>query len=56
MVTIKVDTMSLSDEILQFGVERWLARVEACRRRMRTGLRQALTERANRGGKERKHE
>jgi hypothetical protein len=46
----------LSHEILLFGVKRCLARVNACRRRMRTGLRQALTERADRGGKERKHE
>jgi hypothetical protein len=56
MVTIKVDTMSLSDEILQFGVERCMACVKACRRRVRTRLRQALTERAHRGGKERNHE
>jgi hypothetical protein len=45
------------DEILQFGVQRRLARVKACRRRIRTGLRQALPERADRMmEKERKHE
>jgi hypothetical protein len=56
MVMIRVDTMGLSEEILLFGVKRCLARVKTCRRCMRTGLRQALTGRAHRGGKERKHE
>jgi hypothetical protein len=48
-------TMGLLESLLS-GVKRCLARVKACRRRMRTRLRQALTERAHRGGKERKHE
>jgi hypothetical protein len=44
-------------EILQFDVERRLARVKACRGRMRTGLRQALPKRAHRMmEKERNHE
>jgi hypothetical protein len=43
----------LLDEILQFGVERRLARVKACRGRTCTGLRQALPERAHRMEKRR---
>jgi hypothetical protein len=38
MAMIEVDT--LSSEILQFDVERRVARVKTCRGRMRTGLRQ----------------
>jgi hypothetical protein len=41
---------------LAVGVERRLARVKACRGRVRTWWRQAFTERAHRGGKEREHE
>jgi hypothetical protein len=57
MVTIEADTMDHCTRSLQFGVERRLARVKACRGRMRTGLRQALPERAHRMmEKERTHE
>ena len=42
MVTIITRYDGLSDEILQFDVERRLARVKACRGRMGTGLRQAV--------------
>ena len=48
MALIKVDMMALSVEISKFGDQRHLARVKACRGRMRTGLRQALPERAHR--------
>jgi hypothetical protein len=57
MVTIEADTMDHCTRSLQFDVERRLARVKACRGRMRTGFRQALPEQAHRMmEKERTHE
>jgi hypothetical protein len=55
MVMIKVDTGLIGRGLAVWRQALFGAR-QACRRRMRTGLRQALTERAHRGGKERRHE